>query len=187
VPELLPSLPPAADADTTLALSNIEDAVEKKPSWYLPPDSIIREKAIKIVAMRAGGMKPAEIAAALNIKESNIRPYVWRASKNGWITFDDPEESIEFQLLPKAIRNLNDALDDTVRHQTSGMTVGTQVALKVAEGTIFKKFDQVNAAAPTTIVAVRVEMPDGPRPQVREGNEVGGVPAHVDAEVVDVR
>lgn len=164
----------------------LSNEVDKSASWYLPPDSKIRETAIKIVAMRAGGFKPSEIAAALNIKESNIRPYVWRASKNGWLQFDNPEDSLEFQLLPKAIRNINDALDDPTRHMTSGQTVGTQVALKIAEGTLFKKFDQGSGLPPQTIVAVKIEMPDGPRPQVRAGNDVGGVPAHViDAEMAD--
>jgi hypothetical protein len=187
VPESPLSLPPAADADTAPVASVAPSTeVDKSASWYLPPNSVIREKAIKIVAMRAGGFKPSEIAAALNIKESNIRPYVWRASKNGWIDFDDPADSLEFRLLPKVMKNLDEALDDHTRHMTSGVKVKDALSVEIAKGTIFKRFDQGVGVAPQTIVAVKIEMPEGPRPQVRDGNEVGGVPAHIiDAEMAD--
>jgi transposase len=183
MPSVQPSLPPAATADTTLTPSTIPD--KDKPSWYLPPDSKIRVVAMQIIAMRIAGMDDPEIAEKLGISEKSISPYVYRASKNGWLTIDDPAQRLEYQLMHKVVQNIEEGLDDTARHMTSGMQVKTVVALKVAEGTLFKKFDNAIGQSPaTTIVAVKIEMPDGPRPQIRAGNDVGGVPAHIDAEIL---
>lgn len=181
MPSVPPSLPPAVTADTSLTPSNSED---KKPDWYLPPDSKIRVVAMQIIAMRIAGMEDTEIAEKLNISRKSISPYIYRATKNGWLTLDDPKARLEYQMMHKVVDNINEGLNDRARHQTSGMMVGTAVALKVAEGTIFKQFDQEVVSAPSTVVAVQVVMPDGPRPQVRVGNDIGGVPAHIDAEIV---
>lgn len=141
---------------------------------------------MQIIAMRISGMSDQEIAQGLGISEKSISPYVYRATKNGWLDIDDPTQKLEYQLMHKVVRNLDTSLDDGIRHVTSGMPVGTQVALEMAKGTLFKKYDAETGAGPaTTIVAVKIEMPDGPRPQVRAGNDVGGVPAHVDAEILN--
>lgn len=185
VPSVLPSLPPAVAADTTLTPS-IEDTTGVKPSWYLPPDSKIRVVAMQIIAMRISGMEDEAIAEALGISVKSISPYIYRATKNGWLTLDDPKARLEYQMMHKVMDNINEGLNDTSRHMTSGMRVKTAVALKVAEGTIFKQFDTVADRTPsTTIVAVKIEMPEGPRPQIRAGNDVGGVPAHVEGLVID--
>jgi hypothetical protein len=186
-PESPSSLPPTADADTTQT-SSVEDTVisRKTHDWYLPPDSVVRTTALKIIAMRAAGVTNAEIASTLGISEKSINPYIYRAGKNGWIDPDDPTEQLEYKMLHKVVRNLDEALDSGGILQ-NGMPVRTAVGLKIAEGTLFKKFDGVaQTNQPSTLVAVKIEMPDGPRPQVRAGNDIGGVPAHVvDAEVVD--
>lgn len=141
---------------------------------------------MQIIAMRIAGMSDPEIAEALKISEKSISPYVYRATKNGWLDIEDPTQKLEYQLMHKVVRNLDDSLEDNARHATSMVPVKTQVAMKIAEGTIFKKYDNpANAVASTTIVAVKIEMPEGPRPQIRAGNDVGGVPAHIDAEILN--
>lgn len=139
---------------------------------------------MQIIAMRLSGLDDAEIAKQMGISEKSISPYVYRATKNGWLDIDyDPKERINFQLMHKVVRNLEEGLD-IKNILATGMPVRTHVALKMAEGTIFKQFDQqAPQEARTTVVAVQVVMPDGPRQQVR-ADTTGGTPAYIDAEVI---
>jgi hypothetical protein len=138
---------------------------------------------MQIMAMRISGMEDVEIAAALKISPKSISAYVWRASRNGWLQLDNPKERIQYEILHQVVDNLQAGLADKGM-LANGMPVKTHVAMKIAEGTVFKAFDQAAASvAPSTIVAVRIEMPAGPR-QVMRDDTVGGTPAYVDAETV---
>jgi len=156
---------------------------DEKPSWYLPPDSKVRAVALNIMSMRAAGKSDDEIAKELQISPKSISPYVYRAAKNGWLVADTPMDRVKYELLNRVIDRLGEGLEDGARHQTSGMRVRTAVALKMAEGTIFKEFDQQSSGVQqSTIVAVQVIMPDGAR-QVMRDDTIGGTPNYVDAEL----
>lgn len=173
-----PSLPPVAP-ETALVSST-----DATPWWVLPPDSKVRKTAAKIVAMRIAGLDEEEIAKNLEMSPKSIRAYIYRAGKNGWVEFDDAKDHIEYSMMQRVTQNLEEGLQDDVRHVTSGMKVKTAVALKIAEGTIFKQFGE---AAPvsqaSTIVAIKIEMPSGPLQQMRE-DTTGGAPAYVDADII---
>ena len=177
------SLPPAAPepdhAPPPSAIAGPTD--DKKPSWWAPPDSKIRIIAMQIIAMRISGMSDDEIAPLLNISRRSIAPYVYRAGKNGWLTLDQPKDRIEFELLHKVVDNLNDGLQSSAILNT-GMPVKTVVALKIAEGTVFKQFSEpATQQIAQTAVAIRIEMPAGAGQQIRE-DTTGGVPAYIDVE-----
>lgn len=178
-PEMPPSLPPAAP-DTTLALP----PTTEKPGWQLNDDSIVRTKALQIIAMRIAGMEDVDIAKALDMSPKSISPYVYRAARNGWLDIDNPKERLQYQVMHKVVRNLESALDSQAVLQT-GMKESTAVALKVAEGTVFKQFNETPAGpAQQAIVAIKIEMPQG-APQTMREDTIGGLPAHtVEAEVV---
>jgi transposase len=152
--------------------------------WYLPPDSKVRVIALNILALRAAGKSDEEIATELNLSVKSISPYVYRAAKNGWIQMDRPLDRVKYELLNRVVERLDEGLEDGRRHNSSGMRVRTQVALKMAEGTIFKEFDQA-ATAPTqsTVVAVQVIMPPGVQQVMRE-DTAGGRPNFIEAETV---
>ncbi len=178
------SLPLATTPAATTAPTTMQEPcqIEEIPkNLRLTENSTIRTTALKIIAMRAADMTDAEIAKALGLAPSTIRPYLYKAGRNGFIDiFDDPKDQLEYQMLHKVVRNLNEGLDDSARHETSGMMVKTQVALKVAEMTIAKRFNEpVTAAQASTIVAIRIETPSGPAPEIREGT-TGGTPAYLD-------
>lgn len=155
-----------------------------QPSWYLPPDSKVRVVALNIMAMRAAGKSDEEIAVELKISVKSISPYVYRAAKNGWLTSDSPLDRVKYELLNDVVDRLKEGLGDGTRHATSGVRVRTALALKVAQGTIFKEFDQA-AGGPTqsTVVAVQVVMPTGERPVMRE-DTAGGTPNYVEGQMV---
>lgn len=184
------SLPPAPldetpqpTADTPVKWTERPPVGHPDRSWWLPDDSKVRPTAMAIIARRIQGEDDAAIATALGISEKSISPYVYRATRNGWLDIGyNPKERIQFQVMHKIVEQLEDGLRDKVR-MNSGMKVQTAVALKMAEGTLFKQFDQQQQQTPVqTVVAVQVVMPDGPRQTIR-AETTGGVPAYVDAEV----
>lgn len=140
--------------------------------------------AMQIIAMRIGGSEDADIAKALGISENSVSPYVYRATKNGWLDIDyNPKERVQLQVMHKVVQRLEEGLDSQGVLNT-GMKERTHVALKIAEGTLFKQFGEQQAQqAASTVVQVNVVMPDGPRQMMRE-ETTGGTPAYIDAEVV---
>lgn len=191
---VVPSLPPEPLAETPqVALAVPHKWTERPPvghpdrAWYCPDNSKVRPVALQIIAMRLSGMEDPTIAKSLGISEKSLSPYVYRATKNGWLDIDyDPKERIQFQVMHKVVRNLEEGLESKGIMNT-GMKERTHVALKIAEGTIFKGFDQqVAPQSSSTVVAVQVVMPDGPR-QVIRADTTGGIPAFQDAEVVSGR
>lgn len=168
----------------TCGRSALDAKTEVPPLYRKHDDSKVRSTAIQIVAMELGGQTREEIAQALNLSPRTIQSYLYIAAKNGWIDFEHPKDSIEFQILPKVVRNLTQGLDDDNRHATSGMTVGQQMALKIAEGTVFKAFDQLAGVQDNTLVGVKIEIVGGgQKDTVREGT-VLGADSYVDAETV---
>ncbi len=126
-------------------------------------------------------MEDREIAKELGISYASVSGYVYKAGKNGWLDLDNPKDRLEHQTMHKIIKNLEEALESQAVLQT-GMKESTAVALKMAEGTLFKKFDEAKAeTVQQTVVAVRIEMPQGPVQQMRE-ETIGGTPAYIDAE-----
>jgi len=150
-------------------------------------DPDVRERTgMQIVAMRLTGMTEEEIAKTLGLSKHTLAGYVYLCHKNGWLDLPTARESIMFNLLPKAVKNIYRALDSEHRLR-DGMEERTAVALEVVKGTEFKGWDQrPDGGGQTTVVAVRIEMPEGPAPTVRE-ETLGGVPAYVNADVVEVK
>lgn len=166
-----------------LACPSCNTALPKRPAWYLPKDSEIRTHALKIMAMRLSGLEDKEIGTVLGLNQQTIYNYMYRAGKNGYLDYYNAEDAIAYGLMPKVIQNLHDGLDDDVRNDNTGLMVKTLVAMKIAEGTVFKKYDTANRAeAPLMMIGVKIEMPEGAVPQAREGT-TGGTPAYVEADV----
>jgi hypothetical protein len=169
------------DAGTALA-----PPAQDKPEWLtknVSEDSPIRLAALKIMAMRKAGVADAEIAKALGLSEKTLPGYLYKAGKMGWLTFDDPKDALEYQILHKAVKRLDEGLDDETRNEKTGMPVQTVVALRIAEGTVFKKFDQANTlVGPMTAISIKIEQPMAG--QVTVLDEEAGTPAYIDGETV---
>lgn len=147
----------------------------------MPPDSKVKAVALNIMAMRAAGKSDEDIAAELHISPKSISPYVYRAAKNGWLSADTPYDRVKVELLHQVIDRLNEGLKDKTRGRPR---VRTTIALKMAEATLFKEFDQTSTPQQSTVVSVNVVMPTmGERPQMRD-DCAGGVPNFIDAEAV---
>lgn len=142
---------------------------------------------MKILALRATGMDDKAIADTMGLSAQTIWNYCYIAGKNGWTeTFANAKDQIEFAIMPKVVREIEAGLDDRHRNEKTGLQVATAVALKVAEMTIAKRFEQTSSAQPiSNVIAIRIEQAPGMTVDVREGN-IGGVPAYVEGEVANV-
>ena len=160
----------------------------KKPFWQVGKDSKQYEQAMKILAMRTAGLDDKAIADAMGLSMQTVWNYSYIAGKNGWSTdFANAKDQIEFGIMPKVVRELEAGLDDRTRHVTSGMTVSQQMALKIAEGTVFKKFEQVggDGTVVNNIIGIKIQTVPGAVTEMRV--ESGGdTPAYCDGEVDDV-
>ncbi len=151
----------------------------------LPDDSAIRPTALKIVALRQGGLSDEEIGQILGLKKSTLTAYLYKAGANGWLddVLVDPKERMELQILDKVVRRLDEALDSDTTLNT-GMLERTAVALKLGEGTLYNRPGEVSqAAVQSTLIGVRVEVVGGVPQQMREGT-ISGTSKYLEAETV---
>lgn len=183
------SLPPQVpDVDAAASVSTDASLVPaKKAFWDVGKESVVYEKCMQVLALKATGLDHQTIADTLKIARQTVHNYCYIAGKNGWAdTFASAKDQIEFAIMPKVVREIEAGLQDNAVHSTSGMKVRTQVALKVAEMTIAKTFEQASSAPQVNnVIAIRIEQVAGAGLEVREGN-IGGVPAYIDGEAVVV-
>lgn len=162
--------------------------VAKKAFWDVGKGSKSYEQAQKVLALKATGMDAASIAEALGYSKQSVHNLTYIASKNGWLTeFSNAREQIEYRIMPKVLRVIEEGLEDTRRHTTSQQTVAQQIALDVAGGTVFKQFEQAQSGSPavSNIIGIRVQVVPGGVTELAPDSG-GGVAAYEDGEVVDV-
>ncbi len=190
-PASLPPQVPDVDAAAPIIppdASSVPATVPKKPYWDVGKDSKAYEQAMRILAMRTAGIDDKEIAANLGLTTRTVWNYCYIAGKNGWAdSFTNAKDQIEFGIMPKVVRELEAGLDDQTRHVTSGMKVSQQMALKIAEGTVFRSFEAAagDGTVVNNIIGIRIQTVPGAVTEMRV--ESGGdTPAYSDAEVDDV-
>lgn len=186
IPAVASSLPPTPD-----------QVPAPPPTRLIEKHSLIRRKALAIVAMRREGYTTDEIAAELQIKPKSVKQYVYMAHRSGYLVKNgqsvlvDPTERVEFELADKAVRNLSAALDDSVITTAEGEIKPVskrmyEATMAVAQGAIFKKFDPA-AAAPVApgmqVLQVKIEMPAAGEMKVRDGT-IGGVGSYIEGEAI---
>lgn len=99
------------------------------------------------------GITNNEIAKRLGISPGTLNNYVTRAAAEGWLKFDDPLSRVEYEIVPQVTKNLLKFLKEGDK----------TVTIETAKGTIFKTYQESKGitAAPTTILALRLETPEG--------------------------
>ena len=155
-------------------------AVSVKPLTHLKQTSMIRKKALAIVAMRAQGYSTEEIASELGIRPRCVAQYVYTASKSGWLgrtkgsAFSDPKDTIDFELAHKAVRNMGEFLD------SPDIELRKEATFDLARGALYKRFDLPKDSAPLPgmqVLAIKIDMPTTGDTAVREGS-MGGLPIY---------
>lgn len=121
------------------------------------------------------GITNKEIAARLRINPKTLSRTIYNATAEGWLVFDDPLDQIEYETIPKVVRNLNKFLDEGDK----------QVTIEAAKGTIFKSYQDSKGISEgiNTVLSLKLETPAGDI-SVMSGKVVGR--PKMDIEVVDV-
>jgi hypothetical protein len=135
---------------------------------------------MQILALRVAGLDEGQIAEQLSLGKGTIRNYIYLAGKHGWLNEDvmmaNPVERIEYGLLHKVVRNLDASLDSDDKAERA------QVTEKLFDATLAKHWAPVVASGQAqTLVAIRIEHPQGPPQVIREGT-VQGISAWTEGE-----
>lgn len=108
-----------------------------------------------------------EIARRLSITPHHLQFVIRQATQEGWLVHDDPISRIDYQIIPKAIDNLNHFLEAKDR----------VVTIEVAKGTIFKSYQEAKGIGQSsqTVLALKIELPtnDSAQLEVVEGQILG--------------
>ena len=158
--------------ETSLEVSHAADRTQIVAEEYNPNKS--KKVAAKVrvaqwLGMRAlePDMSNSEIARRMGISAPTLRAAITKAVQEGWLKFEDPIQAIEYQIIPKVVRNLNQFLDAGDK----------QVTIETAKGTLFKSFQEATGViqAPQTVLALKIEFPEGTQPNstVMAGKIVG--------------
>lgn len=109
-------------------------------------------------------MTNEQAAARIGISKYTLKGYITQAGKEGWLKFEDPRERLEWEIIPKVVRNLNEFIDK--RDKT--------VTIETAKGTIFRQFQQdhgINEGG-SNIIALRIEAPPTPEGAGTDGTTI---------------
>jgi predicted transcriptional regulator len=189
----VPSLPPALqDADPTPSEHSLVGPVpseKTKKNWRkhtMTKDGVMRKKAVAIMAMRANGYTDDEIAKELHLKKATLHVYLHRAVRSGFLMnkegsmFSDPADRLQYELANKAVDNLKDMLDSNEILHRGDKSVRMEATKLVAEGVLFKRFDQVKEAAqPVNVLQIKIEGTHG-----NIDVSAGGAPGYIDGETI---
>jgi hypothetical protein len=117
-------------------------------------DGTIRARIVKWLQLKQEDSSITIEAASRKIgcDHRTLNSSILRAVEEGWLKFEDPISNIEYQIIPKVVRNLSKLLDAGDK----------QVTLETAKGTIFKTYQESMgiSEAPKTVLALKIEYPE---------------------------
>jgi DNA-binding CsgD family transcriptional regulator len=150
--------------------------------WKLPADSVVREKASQIVAMKIQGLSTAEIAVELGLTPHSVRQYLYLAGKNGWLLTSDPNDQLEYSLAHKIVRNVSASLDGAVLN-----TQQHETTIAAARGIgLFKQHEVIKGDVGTSLTALSIKIESSGPAQATREDTIAGTPAYaIEGEVVE--
>ena len=132
-----------------------------------PTSRTIRPLIAHWIALRSldPSITVGQAAEKLGVTKSTLQTYIYRATKYGWLKFDDPMSRVEYEIIPKVLDNLNHFLDAKDK----------MVTVEAAKGTLFKTYAESKGAGQQqqTVLALKIEMPDGTETKIMGGHIVG--------------
>jgi DNA-binding CsgD family transcriptional regulator len=182
-----PSLPPVAQDADLIPSTSLMPRPKRSDPYKLPKTSMVRRKALAILAMRANGYSEDDIAAELHISKNSIHVYLYRAAragklqnKKGESLLVDPHDRIQYDLANKAADNLKEMLESTTILERGQKSVKMEATKMVAEGVLFKRFDAPKETSmPSTMLQINIQG-DTSKVDVNEG----GTPLYTDGTIL---
>ena len=119
----------------------------------------------------------ADIAEKMGINKKTLYNLIQDGYEQNLLSFSDPLEQIDHQLIPKIVKNLNFFLDQQDK----------TVTIEAAKGTIFKSYAEAKGITEggQTILALRIEQPDGGEVKVLAGR-ILGKPKDIEDDIIDI-
>lgn len=106
-----------------------------------------------------------EAARNLKISTKHLQAAIQQAVEEGWLKFEDPLSKVDFEIIPKVLRNLSAWLDENDK----------TVTLETAKGVVFPIYRESKGIndAPQTILALKIEAPPEGAPSIMTGQIIG--------------
>jgi transposase len=118
-----------------------------------------------------------QIAEKMGIAYATLRNLLSRATKQGWLQWEDPISRLDYEIIPKTIENLVGFLDAKDK----------QVTIEVAKGTLFKSYQEakgLNTEAPQTILALKIETASTDVPMKISSGRILGTPKQIEEAIL---
>lgn len=126
-----------------------------------------RERIVQLLAFRSvePGITNAEVAKRLGITAGTLNTIIYKAGREGWLRYENPLDRIENEIIPKAIQNLSEFLDEKDK----------QATLETLKGTAFPVYRESKGAgeAQQTVLALKIETAEPVDVKVLSGQIVG--------------
>lgn len=113
-----------------------------------------RARIAEWALMRANGMRNKDIAAKMGIQPNTLNSLISKATREGWLKFDNPADRLEHELAPLIVENIKSHLADGDRKMT----------IEAAKGIgLFKSHQAVKIEneSPQMVLALKIETPVG--------------------------
>ena len=125
-----------------------------------------RARVLQWIELRSQGLTNAEIAPIIGITHGALRTTLLRASREGWLKYNDPRERFHNEIVPKVVDNIEHFINAKDRTMT----------IEAAKGAgIFQSHQaiKVEGDAPQTVLALKIETVEGGETKVLTGHVVG--------------
>jgi hypothetical protein len=111
------------------------------------------------------GITNIEVAGRLGVTPRTLNNLIYKATKEGWLKFEDPLGKLEYGIIPKAIDNLEGFLNEKDKTCT----------METLKGTIFKQYQESKGIsdASQTVLMLKIEPAETSEIKVITGTIVG--------------
>jgi hypothetical protein len=138
------------------------------PEIFHTHGTTARERIAQWVAIRAAepGITAADAAKKMGLAPKSLNALIGKATKEGWLKFDDPIARINHEIIPKVLDNLNTFLDARDK----------AVTIETAKGTIFKTYQASEGALEgqqQNVLALKIEMIGSDTAPIISGQVIG--------------
>lgn len=107
-----------------------------------------------------------DIAARLGITVSTLQSCIYQARKQGWLTFEDPFNKIQYEMIPT-----------NIEHMQALMDAGDQKAIievfKQLTAPAYRDSQGITKDVTNNIIAIKIEMPPADQMPIVKGVIVG--------------
>ena len=152
------------------ATRRAQRAVAEAPSILSKPNHSARARITEYILYKSQGLSNTDIAAKLGIQRTTLNTIICKATRDGWLKLEDPEERLEIEIKPLIVDNVKEFLLDR-ENDAARLKMTVESAKGVG---IFKAHQavKVEGMASNMVLALKFETPEHGN-QMVEGHIIG--------------